>query len=153
VKIYVTGLKETVAKLESLKNTVQKRIMRASLRAALKPVVATARRGVPRGTGNLRKSLGVKQVKRTPRGEFVFLVGARKGFKWGDASTQMEHDPMRYAGPVEMGHVLKVFGRKTGTFIKPAGFLRNAYNQHRVSCVKMFERELKNRVEMFLRTA
>jgi len=150
LSITVTGASALIEKLKGLSRAVEKRIINRAAQAALKPVVATARGRVPSGTGNLRKSIGTKRVKRTPRGEFVFLVGARRGFKWGDAGTGTEHDPMRYAGPVEFGHVLKVYGKSTDVFIAPAAFLRNAYNQHRATVVTDFAREVGARIDAYL---
>lgn len=132
-------------KLKGLTRAVEKRIVARAAQAALKPIVATAREGVPVGTGNLKKSIGVKRVRKTRKGEHVLLVGARAGFKWAHPYTGVENDPVRYANPVEFGHVTP-----GGGFIAPAGFLRNAYNQHRVSVVDHFALELEQRIDAYL---
>lgn len=149
--IRIDGAKEVIARLSGLTVALQKRILNKVGRRVLKPVVASARKNVPEDTGNLKKSLGVKRVKRARKGEFVFLVGARPGFKWGDPVTQTEHDPMRYAVAVEYGHVLKVFGRPTGVFIAPAGFLRAAYLEHRVKVAEDFGKEVMAEIDAQLR--
>lgn len=133
-------------KLKGLTRAVEKRLVGRAAQAALKPLVATARKGVPIGTGNLKKSIGVKRVRKTRKGEHVLLVGARAGFKWAYGGGSVENDPVRYANPVEFGHVTP-----GGGFVPPAGFLRNAYNQHRVTVVDHFALELEQRIEQYLR--
>jgi len=140
--ITTQGEADVIRNLQSLSQSVQKRMVARSALAALKPVVKTARQGCPKGTGNLRKSIGVKKVKRQPKGQFSFLVGARPGYKWAYAYANNENDPVRYIVPVEYGH-----RTKGGGFVPPVGMLRAAYNQHRVTVIERFAIELKTRIE------
>lgn len=142
MRVNISGAVETVARLNALSKSVQKRLVERAGRAALKPLAAAARRNVPRDTGNLRKSIGIKKSKRVGKGEVVLLVGARAGFKWARAGRNIENDPMRYAIPVEYGHVTK-----EGGFIPPVAFLRRAYESHKESVVAKFMEELSDRIE------
>ncbi len=142
MRITTSGFPQTMAKLNELTSRVQKRLVERAARAALKPMVASAKKRVPKDTGNLRKSIGVKKAKRVGKGEVVLLVGARQGFKWARSGRNIENDPVRYANPVEFGHVLP-----GGKFIPPVAFLRGAYETGKVKCVADFAEELKKRVD------
>ena len=142
--IQMTGDHAVIAKLRDLTKQVQKRLIDRAGRAALKDAVKTARSGVPRDTGNLAKSIGVKKAKKF-KGGVLLMVGPRPGFKWARAYANGENDPMRYGIPVEFGHTLP-----NGTFVPPAGFLRNAYNLHRVQIVTDFGIELDKRITAYL---
>lgn len=146
--ITVTGMADVIKTLGTLTLAVRNRLTEGAARKALKPLVATARAGVPINTGNLKKSIGVKKVRRTrDRKNMTLLVGARPGFKWAYAYSERENDPVLYAGPVEWGH-----RTPGGGFVPPAGFLRNAYNQHRATVVVEFGVELQTRIANYLAT-
>lgn len=142
MRITTHGFAEAIAKLNELSSRVQKRLVERAGRAALKPIVASAKRRVPKDTGNLRKSIGVKKSRRVGKGEVVLLVGARRGFKWARSGRNIENDPVLYAIPVEFGHVTP-----DGGFVPPVAFLRGAYETGKVQCVTDFAEELKARVE------
>lgn len=142
MRITTSGFPETIAKLNELSSRVQKRLVERAGRAALKPIVNAARSRVPKDTGNLRKSIGVKKTKRVGRGEVILLVGPRDGFKWARSGRNIENDPVRYAVPVEYGHVLP-----GGKFVPPVSFLRSAYESGRVKVVADFAEELRKRVD------
>ncbi len=144
--ITVVGMDDVIKTLASMTLAVRNRLTEAAARKALKPLVATARAGVPVGTGNLKKSIGVKKVRRSRnRKNMTLLVGARPGYAWAYAYSNQQHEPMRYAGPVEYGHQTK-----GGGFVPPAGFLRNAYNQHRATVIVEFASELRERIAIYL---
>lgn len=146
LSITVQGEAETIAALQDLSRQVQRRMIDRAARAALKPVVATARAGVPRDTGNLRKSIGVKKSRRTRKGEIVLSVGPRPGFDWKDEKGKLQV-PWRYAIPVEYGHLTK----GGASYVAPVGFLRAAYHQHRLTIISDFAVELKARIERWKR--
>lgn len=133
----IHGDKEVIKALDELSYAVEKRLVNAAGTAALKPVVADMRATCPANTGNLRKSLGVKKIKRTPRGRIVLSAGPRQGYDWIDEKTGETHKPFKYAVPLEYGH----------KGAPPAGFMRAAYNKHRESIVVHFAAELKERIE------
>jgi hypothetical protein len=142
----IQGDIDVIRALERLETRVQSRIVEAAGRAALKPVTATARARVPKDTGTLKQSIGVKKVKRLPRGLIVLSVGPRFGYAYQDAAGK-KHDPFYYGIPVEYGHVIKLKGVVVGQ-IAPAGFLRAAYEAHRLTIVDDFSREMRERIEV-----
>ena len=146
--ITISGDHEVIQNLRALSVSVGARLVERTGRAALKPVLADAKSLVPRDTGALKQSLGVKKAKRVPKGEVVLSVGARRGFEFTDAQGNKQ-DPFFYAGPVEYGHVIVWQGKVIGK-IAPAAFLRRAYERGRVKVVDDFAAELSTRIEQEL---
>lgn len=147
LSVTITGTKEVIANLEALKSSVQKRLIEGAGRAALKPVVADVRGRVPKNTGTLRKSIGVKKAKRSPKGEVVLSVGARWGYEWTDAKGK-KHNPFFYAIPIEFGHDIK--NPETGqvvAHVPPVSMFRSAYERWADQIIATFETELIARMD------
>lgn len=163
-EITISGLDATVKRLDGLSSAVQNRLVDRAGRAALKPIVKMAKENLPaagdsshyinytvqENSGQGRESIGIKKSKRVPKGEVVLSVGPRKGFDWVDANGKKQ-DPFKYLVPYEYGHVLKFFGKPTGTFIPPAGFMRRAYESGKAKVVTDFAFELNKRIEEHLK--
>ncbi len=96
--VKLEGVEECVQKLHGLRQSMQRRIIRAGTRSACQVGARHGKSGVPRRKGLLRKSLGWKLAKaRAGSMKAVGVVGARKGFK-RDGS-----DPTKYAHLVDQG--------------------------------------------------
>jgi hypothetical protein len=147
VEMSVTGIPDVMAKLEQLSVSMQKRLILAAGRAALKPVVADVRARVPVKTGTLKKSIGVKKAKRSPAGTIVLSVGARGGFSYVDEDGKRQN-PFFYSIPIEYGHVLK--NPRSGAvvgYVAPVGMFRAAYEKNRIQVVEDFGAELSRRID------
>jgi HK97 gp10 family phage protein len=92
---------------------IEKRVASAAVRAASRPVVNAARAAVPRDTGQLRKSIGVK-VKRY-KGAVWAGIGPRSGFKI-TASDGRPRNPTQYAHLIERG----TRKQRARPFLRPA---------------------------------
>jgi hypothetical protein len=108
VTFELQGVQRCLSKLQGLRHSVQRRIIRKGVRAACM-VAAKRKSQVPRGkSGLLRKALGYKLAKS--RGfTATGVVGPRRGFKRWVAGAGMV-DPVRYAHLAEGGtraHVIK----------------------------------------------
>ena len=148
--IRVTGEADVVSKLLLFKNSVVKRVVTGAARAALRPIVAAAKAGVPVDQGYLKKSIGVIGASKSKkkRNEIKLMVGARKGYEHEVVNLfgkTVKVDPVRYAVPVEYGHVVVIKGKVVGK-IAPVGFLRRAYETGRAKLVTDFAREMRDRV-------
>ncbi len=139
----ITGIDDVVRALDELKESTQRRLTRAAARKAMRPVVPDARRGVPRDTGTLRQSIGIKAPRRSKKGDIVVSVGPRRGFAYEVKGEK--RDPFQYGIPVEYGHVTR-----GGGFVPPAGFLRAAFHRHRNAIVDRFAGALGEEIEKHL---
>lgn len=109
VTVEVVGIAETMAALVDMEKQVRKKILKQAARKTMAPIAKSAKGRVPRRTGALRKSLGIKQ-KTYKNGVVVTLVGARKGFDTtmtvknrNGESVTVAVKPSRYAHLVEFG--------------------------------------------------
>ncbi len=152
----LTGFKELDRKLRKLPEKVHKKVMRQSVRAASKPMVKTARAKVPRRTGQLRKSLGVK-VKRYG-GTFVAILGPRSGFSGEHEGRSV--DPVKYAHLVELGvaphaivprtvgGLLYVDGvwlpRVEHPGLEPTGFFQKAFDTQKGAALAAMKKKLRD---------
>lgn len=111
--VKVSGVAEIQRRMQDQVPKVEKRVVSAGLRAAARPVVTRARSLVPRDTGQLRKSIGVK-VKRY-RGAVWVGIGPRAGYKIRTADGR-SLNPTQYAHLVERGTV----HQRAQPFLRPA---------------------------------
>lgn len=99
---------------------VQRRVLRSALAKAARPIGKDAKSVVPRGTGLLKKSIGVA-IKTNAQGAVRAIIGPRRGFREITAAGKVK-SPSRYAHLVE-------FGFRAGTRqVAPRPFLRSAFN-------------------------
>ncbi len=94
------GDAELVRKLNALPVKLQKKHSRTALSKAARRLVRAAKTRIPKRTGALKKSLGVKL--KTYKSTVLAVIGPRSGFKTEvDGKT---HDPKRIAHLIEFGH-------------------------------------------------
>jgi HK97 gp10 family phage protein len=75
VLMSVRGDKEIMKKLKRLERKDAKKVIVRSARAAMRPVMQAAKKGAPVGeTGNLRKSIKMRALKRNRRGNIGVRV-------------------------------------------------------------------------------
>jgi len=140
VHMSVVGDKELIKKLGELGGRVYKRVVSQASRKAFTPVVKTAKQLAPTDTGQLRKSIGVKQKKYPRAGRIVTLVGPRTGFAISiERETPLgkrktKRDPVKYGHLVEFGtsaHMILV-DMKDGAYEHPGSaaqpFMRPAFD-------------------------
>ena len=80
IKGTMTGQQQLFGKLDGLKASLQRKILRKAVTAAAKPVRDQAKQNVPVQTGLYKKAIGTK-IKTYPSGRVVALIGARTAFK------------------------------------------------------------------------
>lgn len=91
--IDVVGAPELKAQLAALEPKVAKKLTRKAMREAQKIVLADAKRLVPVDTGQLRKSLAIRALKRS-RSRFGVSVQTKEGLFKGEQF---------YGGFIELG--------------------------------------------------
>jgi len=79
--IDIKGGKQVRTLLNKLPTRVNKKIVRASLKKAVKPIVKDAKASVPKQTGRLKRSIGSWVVKNRGNSEFKVAVGPRQSSK------------------------------------------------------------------------
>ncbi len=132
--IELVGDKALRKALEGFRVSVQKRIMREAVTAALRPIAKEAKRLVPTRFRFLKKSLGTK-VKTY--GEVVWgAVGARTGERWWGTVRGQTVKPHKYAHAVELG-------TKTA---RPHPFLRPALDSRRATSLAKFRATVAKRI-------
>lgn len=105
ITVRLHGVQECLQKLQGIKRSVQRRILRKAVKAACTVVAKRGRSQVPRGpSGLLRKSLGFKLLKAKP-GIFkaAGMVGPRARKFRRMVQGRGIVDPVKYAHLVEEG--------------------------------------------------
>lgn len=82
--ISLQGGAELMDALEALGPAMEKKVLRSAMREAAKPMLAEAKRRAPVLTGQLRKSLKIKAMKRRSNGQVGVLIATEKGFFKGE---------------------------------------------------------------------
>jgi len=154
--------------LRELGSRTAKRVIRQAVRAAAKPVIKTARQLVPRVTGLLRASLGVR-IKTYKRGVVAAIIGPRVEFKSkireGLEGKQKKQIPANYAHLVEFGtdrHVvvpkhkkaMTINGELRGRAVpesKAKPFLRPAFDRNHQRALNIMRTELWKRINAEVR--
>ena len=163
VGLDLRGEKAMIAALKDLEGSINRRVIKGATRKAMKPVVKTAKaklRAIDR-TGQLRKSIGMKQ-KKFPAGVVWTGVGPRSGFKitalvprkgirgkigqtgvgslfFGGETEEVQVDPVKYAHLVEYGFKHYISGEQ----IPARPFLRPALDNNRGRVQSILVKELK----------
>ncbi len=83
LQIKIDGAKELEKKLLSFEPKLARRIVRQTLRAAAKPILAAAKANVPVLTGALKESLKLRVMKKAKH-RYGILVATAKGWFKGD---------------------------------------------------------------------
>jgi HK97 gp10 family phage protein len=147
--ITVQGDKELIAALESLGSPkTTKRVLRAAVRQAAKPVLQQVRTNLRgdsprRRTGALLRSMATK-VRDYQSGAVVAIVGPRSDFviqRYIDGAVRRIR-PAKYAHLVEFGtqpHNIRA-GLHPGA--RPTGFMRRAWFTTRDTAFKVMAREV-----------
>ena len=123
----IEGVRKLERKLLKLEPKIGKKVVRQAVRKAAKPILAAAKSNVPVESGELKRNLKIKALKRKKH-RFGVMIGT--GLKWftGDQF---------YAAFVEFG---------TGT--RPARpYLRPAFDTKRQSSEQILKTELKNGIK------
>lgn len=115
-KFKIEGLKEIKVALRQLPNSTAKGVLRRIAKARLKPIAERARQLVPKGSGALRRSIGVS-TRLTRRQK----AAARRNTDRNDIVVYAG------AGPDPAAHMVE-FGTKK---MSPQPYLRPAWDQFR----------------------
>lgn len=75
-KPLVTGIKDIDRRLRRLEPKVGRKVLRQAMRAALKPMVVTAKANAPRDSGELARSIKIRAPKKRKVGVIRLVVRA-----------------------------------------------------------------------------
>lgn len=78
--VTVKGVDELLKALKQFPQNIQKNVLKGAVRAGAASLVKEAKANVPADTGNLKKSIGVVEVKSKKPQYVQFKVTPRKGF-------------------------------------------------------------------------
>lgn len=163
----VTGLKEALAKLESVSVKMRRQVSRKAVTAAARVIATEARRNAPRRTGVLKRAIfGHYSTRRSRRDVVaVALVRARSGKKEANRvnkkGKRLASRDAYYAGWVEFGH--KIVARRgsrnapiqlrqrreaasavTAKRVEGREFMGKAYRSHRERGLQTMVETMKN---------
>jgi len=122
--IELRGADELLKGLQELEPAIAKKILRTAMRQAATPILEEAKRRVPILTGQLRKSLKIRAIKRNNKGRIGVVISTEKGF---------------FKGETFYGAFLE-FGTKKMP-AKP--FIRPAFEANKARAVRIVELALK----------
>jgi hypothetical protein len=129
--VAITGVKELDRKLRRIDAKLGKKIVTQGSRRALKPVQLAARRFVPVDTGELRKGIKVKALRRS-----------RKRFGSRVTSAGRNVEDLYYGGFQEWG-----WTTKSGRHVFGQLFMTNAARTKKRSAITIFTRYVKGQIE------
>ena len=139
--IKLIGGKELDRKLKALPRKVAKKILRQALRAGAKIILAQAKANAPVATGQLKKSLKVRAMKRTRKGTVGFKVQTKAGDFKGDEfyGSFLEYGFRRGKRPGK--------GAEYTREIVPAQpFMRPAFDSKKDEAVAVISKELSAKI-------
>jgi HK97 gp10 family phage protein len=117
------GADKLLAALKDLEPKLAKGVLSKAMRAGAKPILETAKAMAPVDTGDLRRSLKIRAIKRNRKGRVGVVISTDKGFFKGDTFYAAFHE--------------------FGTSRMPARpFIRPAFDAHKVSSVKIIGNEI-----------
>jgi len=90
--IQIRGGEKLAAALEALGPAMEKKILRSAMREAAKPILDDAKRRAPVLTGQLRKSLKIRSIKRNRQGQVGVVISTEKGFFKGETFYGAFHE-------------------------------------------------------------
>lgn len=140
------GFEGLLKTLQTLPDDLGHKVMKKALTANAAKVVEESKRildsevSASTSTGRLRDA--IKTIQSKYKGSFFKVsAGVRLGRKRDDKTGAY------YAAPVEYGHHLFVFGKKTGKFIKPVGFLSRGLAQKAQEIISSLSGDIKTHLE------
>lgn len=99
----IEGGPELLRMLKLLPERMAKTAMRQAHMAAGAEVRKAVKRLVPRRTGSLKKSIGVRVYRNVPSIDYTVIIGPRRGEKFKTGIGRRQVSPSRYAHLVELG--------------------------------------------------
>jgi HK97 gp10 family phage protein len=101
VLVQIEGLPRATKRIQGLERAVRNQVVKASLTAAVLPILDAMITGCPVDTGNLRDSLGMRYKQYKSGKVHVVVIGPRRGEKWTNEKSKMRAS--RYAHLLEFG--------------------------------------------------
>ena len=156
------GLRDAKAAIESLTKQMRKKVVRAALKAAAKPIIRAAKANAPVKTGLVRKRIGsfASKIKRGQNGEIGIYIKPRTSAR-ARKSKDKSQDPFYYRFQ-EMGY--HATGRKKvgggrryrsarlaarGTRKIPGkAFIGRAFESQRSAALTAFTAEIKKHIDL-----
>ena len=116
----ITGDKQLKKLLKQLPEKVQRKVMSAAMRKAVKPIQSAAQAKAPVDTGTLALSMGSKVKTYAKSKTTVGIIGPKTGFS-SESGGKKRNVPAFYAHLVEKGHIAS-----DGSRVPPHPFLEPA---------------------------
>ena len=123
---YIQGLEKTLKSLKKFDAQLQKKILRQAMRAALKPIKATAKADAPVLTGQTRAAIKIKAGKQRKKGCIRLNVVIGEGDYKGDQF---------YGSFQEYGY----HNHKTGKLIPGKHFMKKAFDSQKGNAKNIVE--------------
>lgn len=168
-KAKLEGVEKAIHSLDGLGRTLRNKILRKAVNASARIMLKAARSLAPRGTGLLKKSLGVRIKTYQKSGAVVAIIGPRTGFKktrqgktltaFGKKMKASGQNPTKYVHLIEFGRAeVRVKKKKVlsdgstiyGTVVKsvpPRPFLRKAFEQTKNAVVETMKQRIAEELE------
>ena len=136
IRIDLEGDREIQKALSQMSNKIHKKVLRGTIRTAMKPALAESKRMVPVESGALRDSLKIS-VKAFPPYVFFGAVWVDKRFtRWFGGKMRR---PINYAWLVEHGHDVVRGGVVIAT-VPPQAFIRDAFAVTKDEIIRTFRK-------------
>jgi len=137
----ITGLKETIERLEKLDAAVQKKILRKALRAGAKLTLAAAKANAPFKSGDLKRSLKVR-AGRSKKGTIRVIMGS--GRKWFQGTRQF------YGSFITLPPGFRIGNRRLGNkrrLVPYNKYMENAYGSTKQAAVETIRDSILTQIE------
>jgi HK97 gp10 family phage protein len=137
------GDRALIKALDKLPAAMVRRVVRPGARKAIVPVNKDAKNRAKRvkRTGQLWRSIGIKQKSYTRRGVIWTAVGARSGYRINTHEFGWV-DPRKYSHLVEFGFMHRR-GKVSARFVRPQPFLRPAFDGKRSQMKSILTAEVR----------
>lgn len=132
--IALRGADELAKALEDIGPALEKKILARAMRDAAKPILEDAKRRAPVLSGQLRKSIKIRSMKRVGKGRVGVIISTEKGFFKGETFYGAFHE----------------FGTKN---MPARPFIRPAFEANKARAVKIVGEAIKLGLEDVARGA
>lgn len=152
--VRVKGDKAIIRKLSRLKGSVARRILRASMPKALKPMKDKAKANAKKieRTKQLWKSIGIKVSTNRSKGTTVGKVGPRQGFRGHRYAHLVHQGTQSHNITVRTAPSLQIDGEPVGQTVQHPGsqpnpFLAEAFDSKSAESQRILASEIRRRIQ------
>lgn len=145
----VRGDKDIMRQLTNLPRNIARRVLQKSANMAMKPVLAAARSNAPRKSGQLRRAIKSKTIKRNRRGDIGQRVLTADDWYKGDQFYGAFQEFGWHAGKrtKDVIRAAKLGQPDTRVFIEGTHFVEKAFQTKGDTALRIFLREVPRMIE------